>query len=219
MREKNNKFILLSLLLYLLPLLLPLHSQAAAFPLSIGISPWFQFPPKDVTVAGLRLSLLWGRHENVYGFDFGLLGNITEKELVGTSMSLLFNKADNATILGAQLTFGANLTKDNLNVVGIQLAGLANSCGGKGRVLGLQMAFIGNFNSKVDIYGAQVGAVNQADRVVGLQIGSVNQAEHAVGVQLGFMNRAKDLHGLQIGLLNFHTNGMLSFFPFLNAGF
>lgn len=181
-------------------------AAAAVSPLSIAIVPPLQFPSDEFTVTGLRLSALWGRHRDVYGFDFGVIGNITEQTFTGVGVSGLFNmNSGSTTILALQAAGLANYSTQKTEVYGLQIAGGMNWVTAESRVVGLQAAIIGNQSPNTTIYGAQIGLYNRARTVYGFQIGLVNFA--------------KDLHGIQIGLMNFNETGIFGVSPLINAGF
>ncbi|MBI4606981.1 MAG: hypothetical protein HY721_33885 [Planctomycetes bacterium] len=188
--------------------------------------------PKD-DVRGLRLTLIYGVHRDVYGL--GLAGG-----------------ADRATgrAAGAQLAWGVSATGGE--TAGLQWAGLVSHCGarfagvqfagvwssagvpfrgsseGNGRLTGLQLA---GLVSRGSVTGAQVsGVANAASSVaLGLSEGvqaamGVNLARSVAGVQLaGGLNKAsRSLHGVQlafaanacgggagaqVGLINIVENG------------
>lgn len=179
-------------------------SYAAMTPLSVGIVPPAQFPPSDYTVAGARLSLLWGHHRDVYGLDLGVLGNITEQDFVGVGVSGLFNwTKGSTTILGLQAAAAANINTQKLTAVGLQIAAV-------------------NWNSAASsISGVQLGLINHSPftNVYGLQAGIYNKAQEVYGLQIGVVNMASNLHGVQIGLINFHHKGVIGVSPILNIGF
>ncbi len=174
-------------------------------PLAVGIIKPVQFPPDDFNVSGLRLSLGWGDHRDVYGLDFGLLGNITRQRFVGIGVSGLANITHGeTTIIGLQLAGGANVNYQKTNVYGLQLALGVNSNSAESSVNGFQVA-LANLSDHTTIRGVQLGLYNKAQKVYGLQIGIVNVAE--------------SLSGLQIGLINFHRTGVFAVSPILNFGF
>lgn len=187
-------------------LLLGSQAQAAVTPISVAIVPPVQFPPSDFTVAGARVSLLWGNHRNVYGFDFGLLGNYTEH-----------------TFAGVAVAGGLNYTKGTATVLGLQAAGLSNYNAGKANVYGLQAAL--GFNANIGeskLVGLQVAALSNYSphaTVVGAQVGLYNKARVVYGFQIGLINVTESLHGIQIGLVNFHKKGLFSVAPLINIGF
>ena len=173
-------------------------------PIAVGIVPPVQFPSDDFTITGLRLSLLYGHHRNVYGLDVGALGNITDQAFTGLAVSGLFNKT------GGQTT-----------ILGLQLAGVANINTNKVNAYGLQVALVNYQSADSDIVGLQLGAGNHAPftDVFGVQAGLYNRAKEVYGLQLGVVNIAENLHGIQIGLINFNNKGLISVCPILNVGF
>lgn len=181
-------------------------ATAAVSPLSVAGLPPVQFPPQDFTVAGARASLFWGNHRSVYGFDLGLIGNITTQRFVGLAASGIFNLTQGqTTVLGLQLAGAANINTQKTMVYGAQIALGINSNTAASSVVGIQAAVLGNLCDHTDIYGLQVGLYNKAQSVYGIQIGLVNDAS--------------DLHGLQIGLVNFNAKGLFAISPLLNVGF
>ncbi len=195
-------------------------SYASVSPLAISIFPFFQFPPDNWTVAGVRTSLFFGEHDNLYGVDLGIIGNITQKDFFGMGMAFGFNKTKDANIVAAQLAGVTNINSGTVNVVGLQLAGIANVNSGNTNIIGFQAAMGANYNSKGRVLGLQLGGANlgPGTSIYGIQIGGFNRADSVFGLQLGVVNMAKALHGLQIGLLNFNSSGPLPFFPVLNFG-
>ncbi len=180
-------------------------SEAAVTPVSVSILPPVQFPSEDFTITGMRASLLWGKHRDVYGLDAGLLGNITEQSFVGIGVSGITNITHGSTtILGLQLAGITNLNTNKTKVFGIQAALGLNMNTAASSVTGLQLA-LANHSAFTDIYGFQVGVYNRANEVFGIQIGLVNFATH--------------LHGIQIGLLNFNSKGIFKVSPIINIGF
>lgn len=194
------KFILLPLIL-----MLGLTVQAAITPVSVAIVPPIQFPNDEFSITGVRVSGLWGRHRDLYGLDFGLLGNITEQSFVGIGVSGIFN-----------------YTKGNTLITGLQLAGLANYNTNKTNVIGLQAALGVNYNTAAStITGLQLSLANLSDftTIYGFQVGIYNSALEVYGIQIGLINMAKNLHGIQIGLLNFNAQGPFVVSPIINVGF
>jgi hypothetical protein len=192
--------------LFLFANLVAVKAQAAVTPLSIGIVPPIQFPSSEYSITGLRLSVLWGEHRDLYGLDFGAIGNITTQTFVGTAISGVFNITRNSTtIVGLQLAGAANLNSNKTNIYGGQLTLGVNSNSASSMVAGLQIAGLANLSEHTDIYGAQIGLYNRAQDVYGLQIGLVNVAQ--------------SLHGVQLGLMNFNIKGLFYVAPILNIGF
>ncbi|MEZ0392077.1 MAG: hypothetical protein ACAH59_07685 [Pseudobdellovibrionaceae bacterium] len=178
---------------------------AAVTPLSVGIAPPVQFPPDDFTITGLRASLLWGRHRDMYGFDFGGLGNITDGEFHGLALSGVFNYTKGTTnIFGAQLAGLTNINTSKTNVYGLQASLGLNSNTAASTLVGVQFALV-NLSEFTDVYGLQAGIYNHAKEVYGFQIGLVNITDN--------------LHGIQIGLINFHRKGLIGVCPIINIGF
>jgi len=196
---------ILLILLFVSSNIYAIESKAAVTPLSVGVAPPVQFPPSDFTVTGLRLSGLWGHHRDLYGLDFGLLGNITDQSFVGLGASGLFN-----------------YTKGTTTILGLQLAGLTNINTGKTNVYGLQVALGLNSNTAASsLAGVQLAAVNLSPfmDIYGLQAGIYNSAKDVYGFQIGLVNVADNLHGIQIGLINFHKKGLIGVSPLINVGF
>lgn len=204
MQKSITLLILLALSLLTLG---PARSRAEfVSPLAVGIINPVQFPPDDFNVAGLRLSLGWGDHRDVYGLDVGLLGNVTRQNFVGIGIAGGANITHgDTTIIGLQLAGGANINFQKTKVVGLQLAGGVNSNSAESSVTGLQVALLANLAAHTTVYGAQVGLYNRARKVYGLQVGLVNVAD--------------SLSGIQIGLVNFHHTGVFAVSPILNVGF
>ncbi|QLY26953.1 LA_2272 family surface repeat-containing protein [Bdellovibrio sp. KM01] len=180
-------------------------SFAAVTPISVAIAPPVQFPPQDFSITGIRLSALWGHHRDVYGLDFGVLGNITDQDFVGIGIA-----------------GGFNATYGSTNIIGLQLAGLGNYNQQKTNVVGLQAAIISNINvAESNVYGVQLAVTNLSTNtsVYGAQLGVYNRAKSVYGIQLGLVNITDNLHGLQIGLVNFNNTGVFKVSPILNVGF
>lgn len=181
------------------------QSEAGVTPVSLGLMPPAQFPTEKFTITGLRLSVLWGKHQEVYGADVGLLGNITTQKFVGIAVAGGFNATKNtATIIGLQAAGGANINTGKATILGIQAALGANINKAETTIGGLQIS-LANLSHHTKVYGVQAGAYNVAKEVFGFQIGLVNVTE--------------SLHGLQIGLLNFHHQGIVGVSPIINVGF
>lgn len=181
-------------------------AAAAVSPLAVSIAPPLQFPSDEFSITGARLSLLWGHHRDVYGLDFGALGNVTDQTFTGIGISGLFNLTYGATTIVALQAAGViNMNTQKTNIYGLQIAGAANWNTAQSSVVGMQIALLINHSPNTAIYGAQVGLYNRAQDVYGLQIGLVNFA--------------KNLHGIQIGLVNFNETGIFGVSPILNAGF
>lgn len=199
-----TKFFLLALaaLFFFLP---SQQASAAITPLAISILPPVQFPPSDWDVTGLRASVLWGKHRDVYGIDLGIGGNITTGQ---------FN--------GLALAGGFNLTQGRSTIILGQIAGITNMNMEQTTVVGLQASVVANYNkAESSIYGIALAAANISPNttVNGFELGVYNSARTVNGFQIGLINVTENLHGLQIGLANFNHNGLFKFAPILNVGF
>jgi hypothetical protein len=182
------------------------RAHAALSPLGVSIIPPLEFPPEDFAVTGVRVSVLWGKTRDVYGFDFGLVGNVTQQNFVGIGVSGLFNLNEGAaTVIGLQLAGGANINVNKAQIYGLQVAGGVNSNQAESTVVGVQLAALSNYSPYTKVYGAQISLYNRAREVNGFQIGLFNVAD--------------SLHGIQIGLLNFNHTGLFAVAPILNIGF
>lgn len=193
-----------SLLLFIAFIFCASPVRAAMAPVAVSIFPPIEFPPKDRTIAGVRASILWGNHREVFGFDFGILGNITESDFGGLSVSGIFN-----------------VTHTTTTIIALQAAGIINLNMGKTRVVGLQIAPVNYMREASTLIGFGVGLANLAvhTKVVGFQVGLYNSALVVTGFQIGVVNYAETLHGIQIGLLNFHRTGVFPISPGINIGF
>lgn len=181
------------------------RAQAFVSPLSLSLVPPIEFPSEDFTVGGLRLSILWGEHRSVYGFDFGAVGNITEQDFGGMAVSGGFNSTNGqATIVGFQIAGIANVNMGKLSMYGVQVAAVNYNKGEAGG-FGVMAGLLGNISPDLTFGGIQVGLYNRALTMYGFQIGLVNVVDN--------------LHGLQIGLVNFNRNGPFAVSPILNVGF
>jgi hypothetical protein len=121
---------------------------AQSKPISLGLVTPVQIVPKDMGVAGFRLSLIYGQNTNVTGVDLGLINHTTS----GTSMGIqwgLMNLND-ADFVGWQNSW-VNLLR--------------------GRGEGLQS---GLYTQSSHMSGLQIGLVNNSETLHGLQIGLLN---------------------------------------------
>ncbi|MBM4155343.1 MAG: hypothetical protein FJ221_09995 [Lentisphaerae bacterium] len=124
-------------------------------------APVQMFPPR-YDVSGFRLSLLYGRNQNLRGFDLGAV-NVVEGVAEGLQLGLAVNRA--GSVSGAQIAAFNDAGESE------------NGC--------FQM---GAVNKAGEFYGCQLGLVNLADHVDGVQIGFVNVCQTMSGIQLGFAN-------------------------------
>ncbi len=198
MKTQTKLFCLLAFTFFCAP------ARATLSPVGIAIFPPVQFPDSKVYITGVRVSALWGSHWKVFGADIGVVGNITQQDMVGFAVSGIFNAGyGNISIFPAQIAGIANIADGRVDVYGLQLAAGVNYIPKGGTITGLQVALV-NLAQHTDIRGFQVGLYNTANRVYGFQIGVVNQAE--------------SLHGIQLGLINMHRTGLFAIVPGINIG-
>jgi hypothetical protein len=196
--------------LRLLPILFfflaPSATWAFVSPVGVSLVPPLEFPWRSASVIGARLNLIFGLHSSVYGFDFGGIGNMTDRNFGGVQLAGAFNRnAGDAHVFGLQAASVFNWNVKEVTIIGLQLTG----------------GFNYNRGSKSALYGLGIGGIGNycQGQLAGVQIGLYNQAGQVYGVQIGLINVAKDLHGLQIGLVNLSkTGGLLPFFPILHIG-
>lgn len=184
---------------------LPFQAHAFFSPLSVSVLPPVQFPPSDFSITGVRASVFWGNHRDIYGLDFGLLGNVTQQDFTGLAVSGL-----------------TNITHGTTTAIGMQLAGLVNYNTNKTRVYGLQAALGMNYNTaESSVTGLQLALANISPNtdIRGFQFGIYNNARNVAGFQIGLVNFTQNLSGIQIGLLNFNHTGFFKVSPILNVGF
>jgi hypothetical protein len=103
---------------------------------------------ENTSVAGFRISLLYGKNASVNGLDWGLVTHTTSGQSTGIQSS--FVGISSADFSGGQYGF-VNLSQ--------------------GKIEGMQWGFV---NSAANIHGFQFGVVNYAQSMRGLQIGLVN---------------------------------------------
>lgn len=144
-------------------------------------------------VYGVRLDLPYGKNNLLYGFDLGIVNQLTD-EMRGAQVGLgnISGPMYGMQMGGANLAFG--------ETVGWQAGGLNAA--------------------KTSAGGLQTGVINIGAEFDGLQIGGFNFAEDYAGLQIGIINVCHTLTGVQIGALNFILNGQyLLFCPVINLSF
>ena len=156
-----------------------------------------QIPWDDMDVYGLRLSVLYGRNEDVYGLDLGGLVSVADGDLWGLEFSGLVNSVGSSS--GA-LQFAGLVNHSAGDFSGWQTAAIANAVGGS-------------------MAGIQIACVNLADELGGLQLGVYNQAGRASGLQIGVINYAESMCGIQIGAINIISDSPCPFLPVINICF
>lgn len=179
---------------------------------------------RDLTVDGLALGVLYGRHRSVHGFAGSLLVHTAREELFGAQGSLLANLAGD--VKGFQGSGLVNVARGRLS--GAQLTGLVNVAGGLGssdraaQISGLANLSAGHrggvqLTGGVNVAsggfdGVQLGGVGNlaGSRARGVQLSMVfNQSGSRInGAQItaGF-NGARELHGAQLGSVNYVNHG------------
>ena len=180
------------------------EAMAVVSPLAVSIFPPVQFPGDSFDITGLRLDVLWGVHNSVYGFDLGGIGNETKTAMAGIQLAGVFN-----------------YNQGSATAIGVQAAGIANVNIQKAHVVGLQVALFNGNYAESSLLGVQAGVVNMSSftSMTGVQVGLFNTAGSVQGIQIGLINKARALHGLQIGLANFNQGGPFAVTPILNVGF
>lgn len=184
----------LSILIVLTALALAAPRQAPAQkrPIQLSLVHPVQIFPKEDTIAGVRIDLIYGRNAAVYGLDVGIVNHTTE-----ISKGFMWGAVGIAEEFRGWQNGYVNIAK--------------------GRFEGFQSGIV---NVSQDFAGFQDAWVfNHAKRMGGFQAGLVNYAGTMKGFQLGLVNYAGTLKGLQIGLANIIAkDGMLPFFPIFNLG-
>ncbi|MCB2231537.1 hypothetical protein KQH82_12535 [bacterium] len=126
----------------------PANAQENTKPLQLSLLAPVQLFDESNAIAGIRLSLLYGRNVSVSGLDWGLINHTTEGRSMGVQFGLV-GLAD-GDFVGWQDNF--------VNVI-------------KGDFEGFQWGAVNYANNGS---GLQLGLVNYARTMKGLQIGLVN---------------------------------------------
>ncbi len=144
--SKTNRSLFGVMCLALVLVAQPLLAQEKPIQLSL-FSP-IQIVPEEKAIAGLRLSLLYGKNQYVSGLDWGLVSHCT----AGISKGVQFGLVGliDADLSGWQST-AVNITKGTCE--GFQW-GMVNYAG---HASGLQLGFV---NYAVTMRGLQIGLVN-----------------------------------------------------------
>jgi hypothetical protein len=119
-------------------------------PVMLSLFTPVQVPSSDYDVAGLRINLLYGQCQNLYGVDVGLVNHATGRE-IGLAVGLV------------------NISEKGFTGLEVGLVNVAE------RVAALQ---IGIYNGGDDVSGLQIGLINHARIMRGVQIGAVNVIEN-----------------------------------------
>ncbi len=115
-------------------------------PVMVSLLTPAQAPSADWDVKGLRLDLLYGRCQNLYGLDLGLVNHTVSQE-VGLAAGLV------------------NITQGKFS--GLQVGAVNVGT----RVSALQ---VGVYNEADDMSGIQIGVINHTRMMRGIQIGVIN---------------------------------------------
>lgn len=118
-------------------------------PVMVSLLTPAQAPSPDWDVKGMRLDILYGRCQNLYGLDVGLVNHTTGKQ-IGLALGLV------------------NYTEKSFT--GLQLGGV--NIGEEVNALQL-----GLYNEADDLSGVQIGLINHARIARGLQVGLINVIE------------------------------------------
>lgn len=142
-------------------------------PFQLSLVTPIQLVPKDGSICGARLNLLYGSNREVWGLDAGVV-----------------NKAEN--LKGIELGLLVNLIKsiEETPSWGIQAAGLVNR-DIKVPFSGIQVAGIANVNRDVTFTGIQTAI-----------LGNQNMDSEVTGMQVSLFNHSKKFNGIQVGLGN-----------------
>ncbi len=139
----------------------PLH--AGDKPIQVALFSPVQIFPENNSIAGLRLTILYGKNVNMTGLDLGFVVTRTTGIMQGIQSELVGIVDGDAT--GIQWN---GVTWDKANFTGVQL-GAVNIT--KGTMTGIQW-----------------GYYNQSNHASGLQVALVNNTTTMKGIQLGFIN-------------------------------
>lgn len=147
--------------------------------------------PDAHEVAGVRVSALYGKVDQVKGLDLAVVGMSETNTTKGVNLGI----------------FGAH--KINQQMTGASL-GLLNW--NKGTTVG---ANVGAVNITHNVRGANISLVNYSQGNTAVDLGAANFSQ-ASTVQVGVFNKTSKLEGVQIGLINCAENGFLPCFPIFN---
>jgi hypothetical protein len=179
-----------------------------ATPFQFAIWNPVQLFSKEWNVYGLRANIFYGKNQDVYGLDLGLLAN-RANNFTGIQIAGAMNRVSE-TVRGVQIVGFAN-NVFNADITGIQI-GFGNAAK---NLTGIQFGCCSEATDSSA--GIQFGGIfTKTDNLKGLQIGFINLTEKGIGVQLGIGNISTSMSGLQIGLINIMANGFLPVFPIIN---
>lgn len=179
--------------------------------LQVSVAPDVQLIPEDESVLGLRLNLPYGLNKSVYGFDLGVVSQVSG-DAAALQVSVLANIVDqNANSLQI-----ATVNSVGNSMVGLQIGILYNTAN---KFAGIGVGGLVNYYSEEGAGILVGGVVNYSPVLKGLQVGAFNISSYASGLQIGAINYTKKLRGIQIGVINCVEEGPLPFMPVINASF
>jgi hypothetical protein len=145
------KSIVVAAVMVLLLVTLGIDVNAQSKPVQLALFNPVQIFPENTTIAGIRISLIYGRNASVSGVDWGLVNHTTTGTSQGWQWGLV--GINEASFVGLQSNF-VNVNREHVE--------------------GVQWGF---YNHAGYINGLQLGFVNHASSMKGLQIGLVNIIE------------------------------------------
>ena len=142
------KHVHVALIALLLLFIVAAAVQAQTKPVQLALFNPVQIFPENTSIAGIRLSLIYGKNASVSGIDWGLVNHTTSGTSLGWQMGLV--GINDANFVGLQSSFV------NVN---------------EGSAEGVQWGF---YNHARSMNGLQLGFINHAGTMKGLQIGLIN---------------------------------------------
>lgn len=142
------------------------ENRVYATPFQLSFYAPIQLSPVDSNVYGLRIGVIYGVNNKVYGVDLGLWNKSTGDQF-GIQVGALLVSREGRTF-GLNIGGLANFSEGN--EYGLSIGGLYNQANGK--ITGVQLA----------------GCVAKAKHVRGLQFSLINYCEDLTGVQIGLLN-------------------------------
>lgn len=148
--------------------------------------------PRDDSVDGLRLSILYGKTERTRGLDLGFF-----------SLSQSHDRS------GAAFVFGiSRVTGDATGAASLALVNMHD-----GTDSGINAAFINLVGDTSEAFNT--GFVTVASGSTSVDLSALNMSQRSKA-QIGFVNITKQIDQVQIGFINVAENGFLPVFPFFN---
>lgn len=210
-------------------------------PFQISLVDPYQIFDRDTEITGMRINLLYGMNDAMWGLDLGI-GNAANqvkgiqtgifnasRETYGLQAGVVNGASRNSAVLQAGVFNGAG---DDFSGIQIGVVNDTTTLASRpNKVSGFQLGALnlGFYNpylssrgksplmNTTSFRGVEIGAINAKHELRGLSIGAFNAAGYLSGVQIGVINFAEEAQGLQIGVFNFISKSKLRFFPVLNA--